>query len=129
MVVTASSSLVVHRRFAIEWQRAVRERDLKVAPDDRTKLARPMQWMLDDLLPLLQEYHDRPIMDLGPLIRQLVMEKDFADGCGDRVIDDEYVAQLDLRVDLIITVLERVRLRCIEDHEWSDAPVAPQMFG
>lgn len=87
------------------------------------------EWFAPELLALLDEFHDRPVRELAPLIRRLVLEQGFVDENGDSVIDEQEAARLDEVVELVLTALERVRQRFAELGRWSDVPVTPQMCG
>jgi len=86
------------------------------------------QQLLDTLLELVHEQPDQPADRLEPVIRRLLVERNFCfdGGC---VIDEDFSRCLDLCVDELVQVLERVRLRALEEGRWYTAPAAPMMFG
>jgi hypothetical protein len=86
-------------------------------------------WLLHDLLELIRETHDCPVEQLRPVIRQRIGERTFFDDSGDSAGEWDRSALLEQELNVLVDVLEQVRQHALECGEWSEAPVAPQMFG
>lgn len=89
----------------------------------------PMLPLLPDLLQLMDEARGQPLETLAPLVRQMLVEQNFHDGNGDRVIAGDIEDTLDREVGMIVGVLEQLRMTGVAEGEWSPAPVTPIMFG
>lgn len=89
----------------------------------------PPPWLAEEMLALLEETHEKPVEQLEPQIRQLLAERSFGIGGGDAPIDPRYQVPIEREVGLIIHALGRIRESAQRDHQWSDAPVPPQMVG
>lgn len=85
----------------------------------------PVVWVLDDLLDLMAEFHDRPVQELRPMIRRLIHEKT----CLDNMEPTSHRQSMDSQVDLAVEVLENVRRQGLDNGQWSDQPSTPLMFG
>ena len=89
----------------------------------------PAMWILSGLLKLVEETRDRPVQHLAPTIRSLVAEQSFAGDSGDNIIDAQRENQIELQVELVVNVLEKVRVMAQEQGLWSNYLAAPEMFG
>lgn len=90
----------------------------------------PVIWVLDELLGLLTEFHDRPMNDLRPAIRSLISERAYFDHDGQALITSQPADELlDEQVDLAVAVLEKLRRQALRTGQWSDQSAAPQMCG
>ena len=85
--------------------------------------------LLPDLLALVAEKHERHVRHLAPAIRQMICDRTFLDECGDCVVNIDNEQLIDRHVQLIVVVLEKVRLIALAHGDWSNAPVTPQMCG
>lgn len=84
--------------------------------------------MLEPLLELVHEQPDQPADRLEPVVRRLLVERNFC--CDSRcLIDDDFERVLDACVDELLQVLEQVRRLAIDEGRWYSAPAAPIMFG
>lgn len=79
------------------------------------------------LLDLLNESHHRPIDELAPGVRLVIVEHCDCDEGGDASV--HHAAELEVLVRQVIAELDRVRLTYLQRGHWSDVPVPPQMFG
>lgn len=84
--------------------------------------------LLDPLLELVHEQPDQPAERLEPVVRRLLVERNFCcdGGC---LIDEDFERSLDVCVAELLEVLEQVRRQAIEQGRWYAAPAAPIMFG
>jgi len=94
--------------------------------DEECETCCPASPMLPVLLDLVAEQHDRPVRDLAPVIRSVLHERGFFDG-GDRGV--EHNDDVEEQVEVVVDVLEKLRLDALEEGRWSNAPVTPLMFG
>lgn len=85
----------------------------------------PVVWVLDDLLRLLAENHDRPVSEMRSSIRRLLLERAYIAN----VMAMGSVPPLEKQVDMTITLLEEVRQMAMSRGQWSDQQAAPQMCG
>lgn len=88
----------------------------------------PLRFMLRELLMLLAERPDPPVDELRPLVRRLVLERNFMD-CGDACGASTRHTALDHHVDLALRVLARVRQLAEQRGERCHLPAAPLMCG
>lgn len=88
----------------------------------------PLPWLLPKLLDLIVRTHDQPITRVRNEIRQLIMEHDFHELAGDRVIDDPHRDSISRTVDRLTRAVERVRHRARAAGQWSAIDSA-QYFG
>lgn len=87
-------------------------------------------WLLPELLRLAAEQPDRPVDELEPAIRELVVERRFVETAGDPVAEGrahEWTVQF--YVTALMRVLQRLRDRGLDTGAWSTMPTTPQMFG
>jgi hypothetical protein len=89
----------------------------------------PALWVLHDLVGLLAEYHDRPARELGPMVRQLIVEQKFVDDNGDSVFEPCTRAEIDRHVSQITDILESVRREAYQQGFWVELPATPLMCG
>ena len=89
---------------------------------NRGKDPRATMWILSGLLTLVEELYDRPVQHLAPTIRSLIAEQSFAADADDAVVDTQRGAQIELQVDLIVRVLEKVRVMALRQGLWSSHP-------
>ena len=96
----------------------------------------PLLPLLPDLMPLIEELHHRPVEQLVPMIRRMLLERDFVDENGDSVIaagadesSESHAAFVEREVQTLARVLGSLRRDAFERGAWSDAPVTPIMFG
>lgn len=111
-----------------EWQRHRRTPRAAAGPDPSLQVC-PVGWLLHDLLRLIAEGHDRPVRELEPMIRQLIVEKNFCDETGDVCLDDQQRRSIDDYVDVLVRVLERVREQAVASGAWSSLPASAPMCG
>ncbi|MEM9415810.1 MAG: hypothetical protein AAGA29_10085 [Planctomycetota bacterium] len=71
--------------------------------------ASPVAWLLPRLLELVMRTHDQPVEQLGPTVRQLLLEQTYANVGGDGVDCAALDASLDDAVELMLDVLRQVR--------------------
>ena len=74
----------------------------------------PALWLLRDLTCLLEEFRDRPVNDLAPMIRRLILEQNFVDENGDSVFDTQCAAEVEREIALILRALENTRQQALE---------------
>mgnify|MGYP000953285519 CR=1 FL=1 len=111
-----------------EWQAMPAERLIMRAGSRHAGMMAthcPVIWVLDDLLDLLAENHDRPVEELRPAITRLILERAYMDN----VMALGSAPPLEKQVELTVVVLERVRQMAMERGQWSDQQAAPQMCG
>lgn len=120
---TATTPLEVMAHELLELE-LCRMEDVGMSASSSTAL-----WVLSRLLKLVEETHDRPVEHLAPTIRSLVTEQSFTSDAGDCVIDARREAEVNRQVDLIVRVLEEVRMTALAQGRWSTHPATPQMFG
>jgi hypothetical protein len=89
----------------------------------------PALWLLDDLVGLLAEFHDRPMHELAPMIRRMLVEQHFVDDNGNNVLQARTGAEIDRHVRQITEVLESVRKQALEQGLLCDLPTCPLMYG
>ena len=114
-----------------EWQRmenagALHSRNGNVA---HSMCLCPPVWLLPDLLAMVEESHDRPVRELTPTIRRMILEHNFVDAIGDGLIESDEQARVERLVQVLVKVLEKVRKTALDEGQWSEAPVTPLMFG
>lgn len=131
MNTAGSLEMIARELFEREWEREHREGALSgaAASQKMCALPRSTMWVLNDLVQMVAESHDQPVHQMAPMIRRLITEQNFADECGDPIIDADRVAQNNLQVEVVLRVLEQVRDLALTQGLWSNAPMAPQMFG
>ena len=123
----SSLHMMANEVLESEWQRFVsrKQSSNSMSVFDICSL----RWLLPDLVQMIQQSHERPVQELSPTIRCLLVEQHFADDNGDNVIDVQEEALVNEMVDLLVRVLLKVRAQAIHVGQWSDAPVTPIMFG
>ena len=89
------------------------DREAIVAVQDGSA-ACPALWLLRDLVSLLEEFRDRPLTDLAPMVRRLILEQNFVDENGDSVFDTQCAKNVEHEVALILRALERTRREATE---------------
>ena len=118
--------------FETEWQRCVAKTCGPVDSDGPDAL-RPDPSVgisvLRELVGLLEESHDRPVRELVPTIRLLILEHEFTDHAGDSAGNLSLQERVDELVELFVNLLEKLRQQAITRGEWSELPASPQMFG
>ena len=77
------------------------------------------------LIELLGEQHDRPVDQTEPAIRALLREHSRV--TADPIFFDPRA--FDRHVRMLLVELESLRREQLEEGEWSDCEVPPQMFG
>jgi len=90
---------------------------------------RSWEWLVDDFLALLAEFHEQPTLQIRPMIRRLLIEKMFMDHTGDSMHNATGHWSLQKQVDHIVTALELVRQHAMSRGQWSDQPSPPLMYG
>jgi hypothetical protein len=89
----------------------------------------PVWWLIPDLLQLIGERHDEPVILLRPSIRRLIRERAGIYACGAGMSEAAADELLEQQVDLLVRVLEQVRQQALDCGQWSEISPAPQMFG
>lgn len=89
----------------------------------------PAMWMLRDMLAMMAEQPEESATRFAPSIRRRLAEHLFIDETGDSVIDKRRRDELDHQVQLLVRVLERVRLQAYQTGHWSDAPMTDMCCG
>lgn len=113
-----AQDMLVHK-----WQELTRSRGTSRCSGVHEQC--PVVWVLDDLLDLMAEFHDRPVVELRPMIRRLIHEKT----CLDNMEPSQHSQSIDKQVDLAVDVLESIRRQGLDNGQWSDQPSTPLMFG
>lgn len=72
-------------------------------------LAQPVAWLLPRLLRLVMQRHDRPVEELAPTIRQMLLDQAYANTGGDCIDCGPTDASLDEAVALIVELLREAR--------------------
>lgn len=103
--------------------------DLSDHPGMSSPARCPALWVLPELLSLLEEFREHPARELKPLVHRLIIEQNFVDDNGDSVFDSDCQEEVEQQVELILDVLEKVRLQAIHLGVWSDAPVTQPWCG
>jgi len=85
--------------------------------------------MIEQLLNLVEEFHQRPVRELEPTIRRMLIDQSFCDDNGDSVTDGLFERTFNAQVTLTVRVLERVRRQGLSQGRWSEMPAAQPMFG
>ena len=88
-----------------------------------------LDWLMHDLIRLVSESPDRPVAEMRPTIRRVLIERLFVDCNGDTALCAAEHVDIDLFVRTVTQVLESVRADGIETGEWAGTPATPQMFG
>lgn len=111
-----------------EWSRAIAGRD-----SDRVDSDCPAVSLLPQLVDMIAESCDRPVAQLAPTIKRVIVERTFHGLCGDHAGGAGCAAagsrSIERQVHVMVLVLERVRLSALAKGQWSTMPVTPQMFG
>lgn len=131
MNTTNSLETFARELFKREWEKEHRE-GTQLSSSVRQQccaLPQSTMWVLHDLVQMIAESHDRPMYQMAPMVRRLIAEQNFADDCGDPIINTDRETQIDLQVNVVLRVLEEVRHLALDRGLWSNAPMAPQMFG
>ncbi len=128
MLATATLERTARQIYEHEWER-LRQSSPTFCDGASPLQVCPGPWLLRDLLQLVAETHDQPVSSIAPLIRRLILEKNFIDENGDPCSDHLRRRSIDMHVDLLVRVLEEVRRTAMAEGEWSHVPAAPQMFG
>ena len=115
--------------FSHRWQRAVSARGQFSRLQGIDRRTCSLRRMLPELIRMIAENPEQPAQQFEGTIRCLVAEQDFVDDSGDLVVDTRHEAVVELYVSVFVEVLEHVRRHAIAVGQWSDTPVAPQMFG
>jgi hypothetical protein len=85
------------------------------------------EWMVDELLSLVQRSADQPAEHLTPHVRQLLLEQSFIDENGDSVCDANWTDRVEQTVQRMIGALENVRVAAVAQGMWSSARHAPDV--
>lgn len=85
--------------------------------------------LIPHLIELLDGQYNQPVDELESTVRSLILEQTFIHDGGDHIVDAAQKARIDHQVMLLIRILNLMRDDANESHQWSDAPVTPQMFG
>ncbi|MEX0774268.1 MAG: hypothetical protein WD042_01000 [Phycisphaeraceae bacterium] len=89
----------------------------------------PALWVLHELIGLVEEFHQIPVVQIEPTIRKLIVEQSFVDENGDCVFDADSQVEVDRQVEMIVRVLERVRQQALAVGTWCEAPLTEQYVG
>lgn len=127
MLYESSLHLMANEVLESEWQRFLSRK--KTSHSDCVFDICSLRWLLPDLVQMISQSHEKPVQELAPTIRCLLVDQHFADDNGDNVIDDQEEAMVNEMADLLVSVLLQVRTKAIHGGQWSDAPVTPIMFG
>ena len=65
--------------------------------------------LLSHLVELVSESQDRPVHDMKPMIREIVVERVFADESGDCVVGPGFEQHVDREIQLLLELLEKAR--------------------
>lgn len=103
--------------------------DLSDRPGISSPARCPALWVLPELLALLEEFRDHQAHELKPVVYRLIVEQNFVDDCGDKVFDSESREEVEQQLELILDVLEKVRLQAIQQGVWSDVPATHPWCG
>ena len=109
-----------------EWYR-LSEMDFAADPTGAREC--PALFILPEIIELIQEAPDQPVQHLAPVIRRLLVEREFIDGNGDSVIGGDVQEAIDRQAGLVVGVLEQLRRDGVDQGRWSEHPAAPLMFG
>lgn len=111
------------------WQRMKARLKEGGQPLYAEKMGEPPMWLLPELLAIVEEFHDRPVEEIAPLIGRLVVDQEFVDHNGDAIPDSLDPQGVRQRVVMLVEVLERVRRQALEQGLWCSVPVTPLMCG
>lgn len=104
------------KMFEQEWPRRI-ARTCEPTEADGCKLFHPdpsaAVTVLRQLVMLLVELHDRPVQELIPTIRLLILEHEFTDYVDDRSTNRSLQEQVDELVELFASMLEKLRQQAI----------------
>ena len=93
----------------------------------------PTLWLLPQLVDMISESCDRPVAQLAPTIKRLIVEHTFHGLSGDYPVNIAFAEagtrSIERQVRTMVRVLELVRRSALAKGQWSDTPVTPQMFG
>ncbi len=130
MVTLSSLESAARELIDLELQRiALRSASTREPPLTDEVDVNFVAWLLPDLLALVAEKHERHVRHLAPAIRQMICDRTFLDECGDCAVSIDNEQLVNRHVQLIVAVLEKVRLIALAQGDWSNAPVTPQMCG
>jgi len=138
MSTLASLEDLARQFFELEWKRNNKRRnttrysrgvDEYGYSQNQTDETCPVSWLLPELLELVSEDHNRPVLELEPVIRRVVLENEFVGACPGVVVNEHHDDIIDLTVKMIVRSLEKVRRHALQRGEWSDAPITPLMCG
>lgn len=121
----ASLEPQARERFQREWEALSHE--WTEAADGGTGC--PALWVLPELLNLVCEQRDRPVQEMTPMVRRLIVEQSFVDENGDSIFDARARSQVEKQVEVIVRVLESIRQEALSDGRWSNVPLADMMYG
>ena len=119
---------LAHQLFDDEWRRIRKSWQCEGLTAAECESC-PSNWLLPELIDLLEEAHERSVGELEPAVRELVAEQNFVEESGDPVIEGAHHQVTELYVTVSLRVLERVRQRAFDEGAWSNMPATPQMFG
>ena len=89
----------------------------------------PIVAALPHLIQVARDHPEKPIEDLRPMIKRVILEQLFVDITGDSIIETHHHLQVKQYVELTVRVLVRFRWDEFGAEQWSDMPITPQMFG
>ena len=115
--------------FETEWQRRIattRDSDDSNEPEALHPHPSVAISVLRELVGLLEESHDRPVRELVPTIRLLILEHEFTDHAGDNSANFSLQERVDELVELFVSLLEKLRQQAITRGEWSELPATPR---
>ena len=88
-----------------------------------------IDWLLPDLVRMVEQDHHQPANVHEPVIRRKLLEQSFINEAGDNFFGRDIQDGVDQIVEMLVDLLEEIRLQAINQERLSHAPLAPQMFG
>lgn len=89
----------------------------------------PALWIVSELIALVEEFRDRQIRDLAPMVRRMLMEQSFVNDNGDSILDGSWEDQVQEHVEKVLRALEIVKQEAESHGLWGCNEPAAQFFG
>ena len=88
-----------------------------------------VDWLLPELVRMIEQDDHQPVSFHEPVIRRQLLEQSFISEAGDNFFGPDIQDSVDEIVEMLVDLLEEIRRQAISQQQWSQVPLAPQMFG